>query len=193
MRQRQPTKHTLRNRKSVPDIIMGCSQSLSSGLPGRMMFVYLSNYGDVEGYTVIPALTDEIVGPQLNAYDQFAQSLHPYYDVDKNGLSEILVGSPGNDDTGIDAGAIYVLFPRRRRYHYPPFDFLTFILLVTLIPGILCSMCIMGVIYFCWYFRRIPDEVEIIVKNSGLKIDPTKPRNKYQGKPNTVYCDEYTA
>jgi hypothetical protein len=159
------------------------------------MFIYLNRQGGLAGYTIIPAESDnfEETGLQLHPYDQFGRSLDAYMDIDKNGLKEIIVGAPGDDASGTNAGGIYIIFPRRRRHHWIPFDFLTFILLVTLIPGICCLMICGAIAFFFWYFRRIPDEVEIIVKKSGLQIDARKNRPKYQKNSNQVYCDEYTA
>jgi hypothetical protein len=157
------------------------------------MFIFLTLEGGLAGYTVLPAIKDEpLIGSSLSPYDQFGQSLSGYMDVDHNGLREIIVGAPGDDTIGHQAGAIYILFPRRRRYHYIPFDFLTFILLVTIMPGTCCLGMVCGTIYFFWYFRRIPDEAEIIVKKAGLKISATRTRVRYQKKIGHVYCEQYT-
>jgi hypothetical protein len=182
-------------RPSIPDLVVGCPQSQSNGLPGRLMFVYLNVDGGLAGYTFIPSLTDsfERVGLQLHPYDQFAKSLDAYIDIDRNGLKEIIVGAPGDDRCGENAGAIYIIFPRRRRFHAVPYDWLALYLLVTIIPCCCCSSLCGGIIFFFWYFRRIPDEVEIIVKESGLEIDPRKNRPKYKKQLNQVHCDTYTA
>jgi hypothetical protein len=169
-----------------------------------MFLMFLSTLGELEGYTVIPALTDEEgqggghnsgprVAPPLKRTDQFAQALAAYQDIDKNGIREIVVGAPGDDNDGqrLNAGAIYIIFLRRRRHFYIPFDFVRFILLVTLPTGCCCCSCVWGVIYFFWYFRRRPDEVEIIVKKSGYEMK--KERQRYQKANTQIYADNYTA
>ena len=147
--------------------------------------------GEIHGYTELPAWTDEITNISLISFEQFGASVAGYQDLDKNGLREILVGSPTrpyNTDTKI--GCIYILFPRRRRYHPPPFDYVRYYLMITLPPGLFTLCCCCSIAYFCWYFRRRPDQVEIIVKKSGLQVDPSKPRQKYV-RQNVVYIEEY--
>jgi hypothetical protein len=140
----------------------------------------------------IPALSDEDVGPPLKPLDQFGSGVAGYWDVDGNGLTELIVGAPGDDEGGSSAGAVYIVFLRRRRYHGPVFNYVRFFLIVTLIPAFCCGMAILGVMYFLWYFRRLPDEVEIIVKQAGLEINPHKKRARYLKKENQVYAEEYT-
>ena len=48
----------------------------------------------------MPASTDAVVGPQLQPKDQFGWALSGYRDVDRNGIREILVGAPGDDEVG---------------------------------------------------------------------------------------------
>lgn len=166
------------------------------------MFIYLNERGEIDGRTVIPADTDierHKVGFDLQPFDQFGQSVAPYQDIDKNGIREIVVGAPGSDYHNSarnislrNTGAIYLLYPRRRRYHPIPFDWWAFYLMIT-IPLFCCfASCTSGTTYFCWHFRRQPDEIEMIVKKSGLAIDPKKPRTKYKRQDNAVYCDGYT-
>lgn len=193
-RQRRPTEPSPKRSVSIPDIIMGCPQSRSSNLPGRLFFLFLTLSGESQGYTVIPAASDAaIMANHLSPYDQFAQSLSAYVDVDKNGLKEIISGAPGDDTVTDNGGAVYIIFPRRRRHHWIPFDFLTFILLVTLTPGLFTLACIAGVVFFCWYFRRVPDEAELIVKKAGLQITPRRPRSRYSKKLGQVYAEHYEA
>lgn len=180
-------------RPSVKDIIMGCPQSNSGAYPGRFMLLFLTTWGAMAGYTVLPADTDEGVAPQLDLLDQFGQSLAGYWDIDGNGLKEVLVGAPGDQNSNsTSVGAFYIVYLRRRRYHAPRFPFVRFISLVTILPWF-CMTCICtSVAYFFWHFRRLPDVVETIVKDSGMEYDPKKPRKKYVKKAGQVYCDEYT-
>lgn len=131
------------------------------------------------------------VAPMLSFHDRFGASVAGYQDIDGNGLREILVGAPG--DHGND-GALYLLFPRRRRFHPPIPDFLRYILTIVLpISCCVCS-CVSGVAFFFWYFRRKPDEVEIAVKKAGVEITKERKRKKKEfGKDGKVYADDYVA
>eukprot|EP01031_Cornospumella_fuschlensis_P036046 gene36046-43714_t len=194
-KQRRPWKLSPERSVSIPDIIMGCPQSRTPNGRGRIFFVYLNSLGEVVQSTPIPALTDDdTILPYLSLFDQFGASVAGYNDMDKNGIPEILVGAPGDDTGGSSTGALYMLFVRRRRHFWVPFDFLTFILIVTLVPGIMCCLCVWGVIYFFWYFRRIPDEAEIVIKKAGLEIGKrkTKPVYMKKGGESKVYVDHYT-
>lgn len=148
----------------------------------------------MEGFTALPTEKDiQRTNISLQPYEQFGSSLSYYQDVDKNSLKEILVGSPSRvNSQGSRTGAFYILFPRRRRFHPGVFDWVRFYLLIFIPTGFCVCSCCWGTIYFCWYFRRKPDEVEIIVAKSGLKVDPSKPRQKYIKKGNSVYIEEYT-
>ena len=103
------------------------------------------------------------------------------------------VGAPGDDVNGTvpNAGAVYIMFLRRRRHHWIPFDYVTYWVTIFLPTGCFCCSCISGTIYFFWYFRRRPDEIEIIVKKSGYEM--AQERKRYKKASNQVYADNYTA
>lgn len=193
-RQRRPEQLSPNRDESIPDIVMGCPQRQSEGGAGRLFFVYLTKAGQIAGYTVLPAPSDRsVIGQYLSPYDLFGQSLATYPDMDSNGMKEIVVGAPGDDGNGVDSGAVYIIYPRRRRHHWIPYDYLTYILLVTLIPGIWCLLCCCGIIYFFWHFRRVPDDAEIIVKRSGMKVGAPRTRTRYTKKSGQVHTEQYTA
>ncbi|MEM7309158.1 MAG: FG-GAP-like repeat-containing protein [Planctomycetota bacterium] len=50
------------------------------------------------------------LGPVLHDDDGFGASIDRIGDLDGNGLVDLIVGAPGDDDAGSDAGAAYVLF-----------------------------------------------------------------------------------
>jgi len=193
--QHYPTKPNWKKLPSIPDLVVGCPQSQSSGGAGRLFFVFFNQLGEVEGYTILPSKTDHVTNISLHAYEEFGHSLAPYQDVDKNGIHEIVVGAPSRinpQSSNAPTGAFYIIFPRRRKYHPVPFNWTRFYAIVTIAPGFFLISCCLGTCYFFWYFRRRPDQVEIIVKKSGLQVDPSKPRKKYQ-RSNVVYIDEYVA
>ncbi len=49
-------------------------------------------------------------GPDLDSDDRFSYSIAPLGDVDGDGVDDLLVGAPHDDDAHEDAGAAYVLF-----------------------------------------------------------------------------------
>ena len=81
-----------------------------------------------------------------------------FQDLDGNGLKEVVVGSPGYNES---AGAVYILFMRRRRFHPPIPD--VFLYYFKILFPIFCiiSCCCGSCGYFFWYFRRKPDEIEV--------------------------------
>lgn len=186
---------------SVPDLIVGCPQGGSGTLPGRSFIFYLTPEGGNQGYTELPHELDKWnpdyvntsmvnIGPELKAKDQFGTSSDAYMDLDGNGIKEIIFGAPGDHDTGYNTGAIYIFFLRRRRFHPVPFDYWTYYISIFVPIGVYCCLCCAGIKFFFWYFRRKPDEIEIMVKNSDIEI--TKNRERKVAKfDNKVYVDEY--
>jgi hypothetical protein len=93
----------------------------------------------------------------------------------------------------VSCGAVYLLFPRRRRFHPIPFDAVTFGLIVGL-PSLFCLILIgFGFGYFLWKYRRLPDPIEKLVCESGLKIDANRARKVYVSASSPEdKCYDYT-
>lgn len=170
---------------------MGCPQTKTAGLSGRMFFVFLTLSGFAAGNTLLPGSDEDKAILNLPSYDQFGMSLAPYIDIDKNGLKEILVGAPGDDKVGYHGGAVYIIFTRRDPYIPPPFNWLLYILIHVVLPILCVLFCCALTGCYCWFFRRIPDEVEVLVKQSGMELGLKKERTKLKKNPNAVYVDEY--
>jgi hypothetical protein len=88
---------------------------------------------------------------------------------------------------------VYLLFPRRRRYHPPTFDEVRFILII-FFPSLFCCGLMAGATaYFLHRYRRLPDPIEKIVIEAGLEISPVRSRKIYvQSAPLEERCHEYT-
>ena len=120
-------------------------------------------------------------------------------DLDANGLKEIVVGAPGDDEAGRNSGVIYVFYFRRRRWH--PFvpDTRGWLCKIIIPPSIAIFFCISTIIYFCIKFRRKPDEIELMVKAAGVEIGAKtakikKKRKKGGGggeEEGKVYADDF--
>lgn len=93
----------------------------------------------------------------------------------------------------VSCGAVYLLFPRRRRFHPIPFDAVKFGLIVGL-PSLFCLILIgSGFGYFLWRYRRLPDPIEKLVIESGLKIDANRARKVYVSASSPEdKCYDYT-
>lgn len=179
---------------NIPDVIVGCPQGNAGILSGRVFGYFLDKWGDNQGYVHIPNERDTIdgYGPKLKAKDQFGASLTYYNDLDGNGIKEIVIGAPGDHDMGYNTGAIYILFLRRRRYHPPVFDWRAYYCSIFIPIGLYCVFCWSAIKFFFWYYRRKPDDIEILVKASNIEI--TKKRTTRQNKHefgNKVGVDAY--
>ena len=93
---------------------------------------------------------------------------------------------------GFDSGAVYLLFPRRRRFHPPTFDTVRFALIV-FFPTFFCfSLLCYGIGYFFWRYRRLPDPIEKMVLESGLEIGKGRGKKVYVSTvPIEERCHEY--
>lgn len=200
-RQRVPWQYSDKpGRKPIEDLVMGCPQTQRGVDPGRLFFVMLKDDGSSNGVAEIPSSEYDMgevgkhkhdVGLDLKPHDFLGTSVAGYSDVDNNGMREIVVGAPGDDEYGFETGAIYIFFPRRRRYHRRPFDWLTFWLIIC-IPGSFLFICVISsCISFFYYFRRKPDPVENIVYGSGIELGKPPPPKKFVRKDSAVHIDYY--
>jgi hypothetical protein len=181
-------------RVSMPDLIMGCPQPDMLGYTGRSFIIFLSQTAGLGSYKELLGSTDAGLKPALNEMDRFGTSISSYSDVDNNGIEEIIIGAPGSFSDGVKlAGKVYILFLRRRRWH--PFIPCTpcYIASIAVPIGLCFLSCIGGIIFFCWYFRRKPDEIELIVVKSGVEItkDRKRKKKKFEKDSSKVYADEY--
>ena len=177
----------------IPDVIVGCPQANSGVLPGRAFIWFMTKEGANQGYVLLPNTSDVLDGiaPDLKAKDQFGSSIAPYQDLDQNGIREIVFGAPGDHDMGYNTGALYIFFLRRKRYHPPFYDWRRYYCSIFIPIGVYCLLCWGGIRYFFWYFRRKPDEIEIMVKNSNIEITKTRKDHSRAKYDNKVHVDAY--
>ena len=195
----QSTKSS--KRPSVVDLIVGCPQTNTQTGTGRLIMYFLSPKSTIEAYRVLPSATDTGIAPKFNPRAHVGASLASIQDLDKNGLQEIVAGAPGDDEAGIDSGAIYVFFFRRRRWHYFIPDTRSWLSTIIVPPSIFVFFCCSSIIYFFVRFRRKPDEIELMVRAAGVeigadanaKVSKKKKHHKHkeEGKSAAVYADDF--
>lgn len=156
-------------------------------------------------FTLVPDSKDvyEKIAPTLETNAEFGTSLGKYVDMEGTGINGILVGAPGEkiDLSGnIDSsttqqvgGSAYIVFLRRRRYHQRPPNLFKRYFIIALPLFLFIFVCGGGAAFFFYYFRRKPDEIEKIVKASGLEISATRRRKKrdFNADKTKVYADNY--
>lgn len=188
-------------RASVVDLVVGCPQTDSAADPGRLFFLYLATNGAQQGHTLLPAATDRGIAPQLQTHEHLGASLAALQDLDNNGMQEVAAGAPGDVDGGKDSGAVFVLYFRRRRWHSFVPDTRSWLALIIIPPSIAVVFCIAAIAYFCWTYRRKPDEIEVMVIKAGVEIGgeavsvKKKKRRKDKGESKqdkgVVYADDF--
>jgi len=170
------------DRQSIDDLIIGCPQTDTGTLPGRLFLIFLSATGNMLGFTLVPGERDQWRGisPSLGVASHFGHSLAGIQDLDKNGIREIAVGAPGTlgADGGADNGAIYVLFLRRRRWHSFWTDTNGYWMAIIIPPSVIMFGICSSIAYFFWKFRRKPDEIELLVLKSGVVIEKKKKKKE---------------
>jgi cysteine-rich repeat protein len=97
------------------DAVVGApmGDDLSTGA-GAAVVLFLEPDGGVEGARVIDASggTGNLTAA-LEVGDRFGSALASIADLDGDGIRELAVGAPGDDEAAADAGAVYVLFLNR--------------------------------------------------------------------------------
>ena len=97
------------DRDGIPDIVVGAPGDDSGGASRGAVHVMLMNRdGSVKSTAVINDGTAG--GPSLSDNDQFGASVASIGDFDGDGVSDIVVGAPGDDSGGVDRGAVHVVF-----------------------------------------------------------------------------------
>ena len=94
----------------IGDLAVGVAQDDDGGTSQGAVFVlFLNADGTVKGEQKISGTIGGLTGP-LDASDEFGSSVAGIGDLDGDGLPDLVVGAPYDDDGGTDRGALYVLF-----------------------------------------------------------------------------------
>jgi len=98
------------NRDGVNDLAVGANQDDDGGSDrGALWILFLNTDGTVSSNQKISQNKGEFNG-DLNDGDRFGSAVANIGDLDDDGISELAVGAPQNDDGGQDRGATWILF-----------------------------------------------------------------------------------
>jgi hypothetical protein len=101
------------NRDTNTDIAVGAPGDDDGGVDaGAAWVLFLAADGSVIDQQKLSSLEGDFNGA-IRAGDEFGAALANAGDLDLDGISELLVGVPGDDDGGTDSGAVWLLFPGR--------------------------------------------------------------------------------
>ena len=98
----------------IPDLAVGAERDDEGGGGpnadwGAVWILFLNHDGTVKAHQKIADGQGGFSGP-LDDNDHFGHSVTTVWDLDGGGTPDIVVGVPGDDDSGTNAGAVWVLF-----------------------------------------------------------------------------------
>lgn len=94
----------------VPDLAAGAHfDDVGHEDTGTVRLLLLQRDGQVERVLKINSESGGFAGP-LGLDDVFGWSIASLGDLDGDGVVDLAVGAPGDDDSAVDAGAVYILF-----------------------------------------------------------------------------------
>lgn len=182
--------------RSIKDLVIGCTQTTIQSASGKFLFAFLSETGSLTDSSFPPFKYPEN-GPSLPSQSLFGASMTYLLTstIEQENLTPlpIVIGAPQGTGISPGTGSLYIVYLYRRKYHPPAFNIIKYYLSIALPLFFLCIGLIVATIFFCYYFRRKPDEIELAVKKAGVEIGLQRKRIKNIAKKDaTIYADEYS-
>ena len=98
------------NGDGIVDLVVGIPGDDDGGTDrGAVWILFMNNDGTVNARQKISYDAGNFAG-DLHDGDRFGASIADMGDLDGNGVSDLVIGAPGDDDGGADRGAVWVLF-----------------------------------------------------------------------------------
>jgi len=102
------------NADGIPDLAAGApNDDDGSDNAGALWILMMQTDGKVDGWQKVSGSAGGFDG-NLDADDHFGAAITGIGDFDNNGIPDLAVGAPGNDDGGEDKGAVWILFMERK-------------------------------------------------------------------------------
>ncbi len=96
----------------VTDLVVGANQSDDGGSNrGAIWILFMEDDGTVKDESIISSTAGNF-GGSLDDDDQFGSAVADIGDLNNDGVTDIAVGAPLDDDGGIDNGATWIIFLR---------------------------------------------------------------------------------
>ena len=97
------------NGDGIVDLVVGVPGDDDGGTDrGALWILFMNNDGRVNGRQKISFNTGNFNG-DLHDGDRFGSAITNMGDLDGNGISDLAVGAPGDDDGGTDRGAVWII------------------------------------------------------------------------------------
>lgn len=94
----------------VSDLVVGAPEDDEGGTDrGALWILFMNSNGTVKAFQKISELTGGFAG-NLDDGDRFGSSISRLGDLDGDGIVDLAVGAPGDDDGASDAGAVWIFF-----------------------------------------------------------------------------------
>jgi len=98
----------------IPDLAVGANfDDDGGGNRGAVWILFLNRDGTVKAHQKISSTEGGFDGSAMNNFDEFGRSFAPLGDFDGDGIPDLAVGVPYDDDGNVNSGAIYMLMLNR--------------------------------------------------------------------------------
>jgi hypothetical protein len=101
------------NGDGIPELVVGTpNDDDGADNAGAVWILMMSTDGKVDAWQKVSSTAGGF-NRNLKADDHFGAAITGIGNLDNNGLPDLAVGAPGDDDDGADKGAVWILFMER--------------------------------------------------------------------------------